>query len=80
MSKRSPPGLQPRMDKTQVHRGGKWVLQPISDGGWWIVAERNAALSATAIHRKPACRHPKGCAGGRGPEDPSTRDQMELSP
>ena len=40
--------------------------------------DRNAALSATAIHRKPACRHAKGCARGRRQEDPSMGDQKKL--
>ena len=31
---------------------------------WWNVVESNAALSATVIHRKAACRHLKGCARG----------------
>ena len=31
----------------------------------WLT-ERNAALSARAIHKKPACRHPNNCARGRG--------------
>ena len=30
--KRSPPGLQPRMDKIQVHRGADWVRE-----GWGVV-------------------------------------------
>ena len=34
----------------------------------------NAALLATAIHRRPACRHPKGCASGGRPEDSSMGD------
>ena len=44
--------------------------------GWgkWNVVENNAALSATAIQLKPACRRPKGCARGGRPEDPSTGD------
>ena len=60
MWKRSPPGLQLRMDDHQVHPGAEWVLQPVSDGESWNGVESNAALSATAIHRKPACRRPKG--------------------
>ena len=40
----------------------------------WLRA-RNAALLATAIHRKPACRHPKVCARGERMEDPSMGDQ-----
>ena len=43
----------------------------------WL-RERNAALSGTAMHRKPACRHPKGCARGGRPEDPSMGDRKEL--
>ena len=43
----------------------------------WLT-ERNAPLSARAIHRKPACRRPKGCARGGGPEDPSMGDRKEL--
>ena len=80
MWKRSPPSLQARMDQNQVHPGAKWVLQPLRDGDWWNVAESNAALSATAIHRKPAFRHTKGCARGGRPEDRSTADGMELRP
>ena len=38
--KGSPPGLQPRMDDTQVHPGGEWVLQPVRDGEWWNVVDR----------------------------------------
>ena len=38
--KGSPPGLQPRMDDTQVHPGAKWVLQPVRDGEWWYVVDR----------------------------------------
>ena len=45
----------------------------------WL-RERNAALSATAIHRKPACRHPKGCSRGRRPEDPLMGDRKEVKP
>ena len=60
--KRSPLGLQPRMDDHQVHLGAKWVRQPMRDGKWWNVVNRNVVLSAMAIHRKPACRYPKGCA------------------
>ena len=78
MWKRWPPGLQPQMDDTQVHPGAEWVLQPVRDGEWWNVVESNGALLATAIHRKPACRHPKGRARGGRPEDPSTGDGMEL--
>ena len=80
MWKGSPPGLQPRMDDTQVHPGAKWVLQPVMDGEWWNVVESNAALSATAIHGKPAGRHPKGCARGGRPEDRSMDDRKELRP
>ena len=76
--KRLPPGLQPRMDDKQVHPGAEWVLQPVRDGEWSNVVESNAALSATAIHSKPACRRLKGCRGGRRPEDPSTEDRKEL--
>ena len=46
-----------------MHPGAKWVLQPVRDGERWNVVDRNAAMSATAIHRKPANRHPKSCAG-----------------
>ena len=42
--------------------------------------ERNAPLSARAIHRKPTCRRPKGCARGGRPEDPSMGDRKELRP
>ena len=42
------------MDDNQAHPGADWVLQPLTDGEWWNVVESNAALSATAIHRKPA--------------------------
>ena len=62
--KRLPPGLQLRMDDNQLHPEATCVLQPVRDGEWWNVVESNAALLATAIHTKPACRHPKGCAGG----------------
>ena len=44
------------------------------------LTERNAPLSARAIHRKPACRRPKGCARGERPEDPSMGDRKELTP
>ena len=37
---RSPPGLQPRMDDTKVNLGAKWVLQPVRDGEWWNVVDR----------------------------------------
>ena len=40
MWKGSPPGLQPRMDDTQVHPVAKWVLQPVRDGEWWNVVDR----------------------------------------
>ena len=30
------------------------------------MVESNATLSATAIHKKPVCKHPKGRAGGGG--------------
>ena len=43
------------------------------------MVDSNAALLATAIHRKPARMHPKGCAGGGRPEDPSTGDQMQRA-
>ena len=36
----SPPGLQPWMDDTQVHPGAEWVLQPVRDGEWWNVFDR----------------------------------------
>ena len=45
----------------------------------WLT-ERNAPLSARAIHRKPACRRPIGCARGRRPGDPSKGDRKELNP
>ena len=45
----------------------------------WLT-ERNAALSATAFHRKPACRHPKGCARGGRSEDHSMGERKELRP
>ena len=73
-----PPGLQPRMDKNQLLPGAKWVLQPVREREGWNVVESNAALSATALHREPAFRHPKGCASGGRPEDPSTGDRIEL--
>ena len=38
--KGSPPGLQPWMDDTQVHPGAEWVLQPVRDGEWWNVVDR----------------------------------------
>ena len=62
-----------------MHPEAKWVLQPLRDEEWWNVVGSNAALSARSIHRKPACRHPKGSARGGRPEDPSTEDQMEHS-
>ena len=40
MWKGSPPGLQLRMDDTQVHPGAEWVLQPVRDGEWWNVVVR----------------------------------------
>ena len=40
MWKGSPPGLQPWMDDTQVHPRAEWVLQPVRDGGWWNVVDR----------------------------------------
>ena len=75
------PGLQPWMDDNQVHPGAEWVLQPVRDGrgGMWLT-ERNALLSARAIHRKPACRRPIGCARGGRPGDPSKGDRKELKP
>ena len=68
-----------------MHPGAEWVLQPVRDGEWWNVAESNAALSATAIHSKPARRRPKGCAGGgktrgffdEGPEGAPARAAAE---
>ena len=78
--KGSPPGLQPRMDDTQVLPGAEWVLQPVRDWEWWNVVEGNAVLLATAIHRIPARWHPKGCARGGSPEDPSMGDRKELRP
>ena len=45
----------------------------------WLT-ERNAPLSARAIHRKPACRRPIGCARGGRPGDPSKGDRKELKP
>ena len=33
-------GLQPRMDDTKGQLGAEWVLQPVRDGEWWIVVER----------------------------------------
>ena len=45
----------------------------------WLT-ERNAPLSARAIHRAPACRRPKGCPRGGRPEDPSMGDRKELRP
>ena len=45
----------------------------------WLT-ERNAPLPARAIQRKPACRHPKGCARGGRPEGPSMGDLKELRP
>ena len=80
MCKGSSPRLQPRMNDHQVHPGAEWILQPVRDGGWWNMVESKAALSATDIHRKPACRHPEGCARGVRPEDPSTGDRKELRP
>ena len=68
------------MDDTQVHPGAEPVLQPVQDGEWWNVVESNTALLATDIHRKPACRHPKGCVRGGRPEDPSMGDRKELRP
>ena len=38
--KRSPPGLQPRMDDTEVHPGAEWVLQPVRDWEWWNLVDR----------------------------------------
>ena len=68
------------MDENQVHPGAEWVLQSVRVGERWNVVESNAALSATAIHRKSACRHPKGCARGGRPGDSSTGGRMELRP
>ena len=28
------------MDDTQVHPGAEWVLQPLRDGEWWNVVDR----------------------------------------
>ena len=28
------------MDDTQVHPGAEWVLQPVRDGEWWNVVDR----------------------------------------
>ena len=62
-----------------MQMGAKWILQPVRDEEWWNVVESNAALLATAIHRKPACRHPKVFLGGGGgwPEEPSRGDRVE---
>ena len=45
----------------------------------WLT-EKNAPLSARAIHRKPACRRPIGCTRGGRPGDPSKGDLKELKP
>ena len=45
----------------------------------WLT-ERNAPLSAGAIHRKPARRRPIGCARGGRPGDPSKGDLKEPKP
>ena len=68
------------MDEYQVHPGAEWVLQPVRDGEWSNGVERTAALSAEAIHREPACKHPKSCARGGRREDPSKGELMELRP
>ena len=48
------------------------------------MTERNAPLSARAIHTKPACRRPIGYARGGRPGDPSVTpskgDRKELKP
>ena len=75
--KRLPPGLQPWLEDNQVHPGTKLVLQPLRDGEWLNEFESNGALSATAIHTKPARRHAKGCVGGGRPGDPSKGDRTE---
>ena len=49
-----------------MHPGDEWVLQPVRNGEGWKMVESYAALSATAIDRKPACRHPKAELGGEG--------------
>ena len=79
--KGSPPGLQPRMDDTQVHPEPSGYSNPLGmgSGGMWFRG-RNAALSTTAINRKPACRHPKGCARGGRLEDHSMADRKDLRP
>ena len=41
------PALQPRMDDTRVHLGAEWVLQPVRDGDWWNVVERERCF---AVH------------------------------
>ena len=63
-----------------MHPGAEWVLQPVREEDWWNVVDSTAALSATAIHRKPACRHPKRCSRGGRPGDPWTGYRMELRP
>ena len=30
----------PLQDDTQVHPGAEWVLQPVRDGEWWNVVDR----------------------------------------
>ena len=40
MERVAPPGLQPWMDDNQVHPGTEWVLQPVRDGEWWNVVDR----------------------------------------
>ena len=51
----------------------------MGSGGMWLT-ERNAPLSARAIHMKPACRRPIGCARGGRLGDPSKCDRKELKP
>ena len=61
------------MDDNQVHPGAEWVLQPVRDGEWWNVVDRE---KCSAVGEG----YPIGCARGGKPGDPSKGDRKELKP
>ena len=65
-----------------MHLGAEWVLQPVRDGDWWNVVDREkcSAVGEGYPAETRLYGRPKGCARGGGQEDPSLGDRKELRP
>ena len=64
-----------------MHPGAEWVLQPVRDGEWWNVVDREKCSAVGEGYQKETrLQAPKGLCSGGEAGDPSKGDREELKP